>query len=239
MTKRADAPKNKSHIKLGLSEASLRALLDADAERGALVVRRGNKISRRHYADKLGCSKSNLTRFIKVFSEYEEDYEVAARHAELVDEMVDDMKGWLTAAYEKRELQFRNGKILRLQFRQKFSISDGLFLERYPELKNICGNRRACASRGLTAPTQTGSAERGKKHVNPTLDDGAIGAHAPAVWNLYLSQNVRCCRQGLLPPPRRRRRWRCRSKFRLCWAGGLSGMPPCDGRGQQKRRRPE
>ena len=133
MTNRPEITKNKSHIKLGLSEASLRALLDRDAERGALVADRGKKISRRHYAEQLGCTKGNLTRFIEVFSEYEANNPVAAVPSKFFDEM----KQWLTDAYEKRELQFHNGKIQRLQFREEFKISDGIFLERYPEIASM------------------------------------------------------------------------------------------------------
>ncbi len=116
-----------------LSEERLRALIDNDRQRGDVVVSRGGKISRKHYAHLLGCTRSALTRFAFVFSEYENDIGVVTgpmRH-------FPEMRKWLHAAYDAQELGVRDGKLDRSAFMAHFNLQGGTFITRHPPIRAL------------------------------------------------------------------------------------------------------
>jgi len=119
---------------LGISmEARLRALLDRDSAAKTVVASRGGKISRTHYANLLGCTKTNLTRFKDVFLEYEERLGIETgptRH-------LAEMRQWLRTAYEAGELGVRDGKVDRLAIQTQFGLRGGNFLTRYPAIRAL------------------------------------------------------------------------------------------------------
>lgn len=114
-------------------EARLRALLDQDCKANTIVAVRSGKISRRRYADLLGCHQSNMANYKAVFIEYEQRLGVKTgplRH--LVA-----MRQWLTTAYESGELGVRDGKVDRLAFQTQFGLRSGFFHKRYPALRAL------------------------------------------------------------------------------------------------------
>lgn len=111
----------------------LRRLLDQDQDGLGIVAARGNKINRKHYANQLGCTPSNLTRFEPIFSEYERQLQITTgplRH-------LPEMRKWLAAAYDARELQLRDGKIDRVAFQERFELRGGTFMTRYPRIRAL------------------------------------------------------------------------------------------------------
>lgn len=115
------------------TEARLRALIEADQKIGAVVTSRGNKINRAHYADRLGRSTSALSRYSAVFEKYEKQLKVATgplRHLEA-------MRHWLTAAYDARELEIRDGEVDRRALQAHFKLRGGTFLTRYPSIRAL------------------------------------------------------------------------------------------------------
>ncbi|WP_419830336.1 hypothetical protein [Methylobacterium sp.] len=114
-------------------EAQLRSLLDRDRVDPGIVAARGNKINRKHYAQKIGCSPANLARFEPVFSEYERELQIATgplRH-------LSEMRKWLAAAYDNRELQLRDGKIDRAAFQERFELRGGAFMTRHSQIREL------------------------------------------------------------------------------------------------------
>jgi len=108
-------------------------LLDGDSEKGSVVASRGGKLSRKHYAHQLGCSPSALIRFGAVLAEYERDLGTATgpmRH-------FPEMRDWLHAAYEARELDFRDGKLDRTAFAARFGLRGGTFMTRHPSIRAL------------------------------------------------------------------------------------------------------
>lgn len=57
----------------GVQGANLRKLLDADVATNTIVTSRGGKISRAHYANKLGVSASYMAFLIGIFKAYEKN----------------------------------------------------------------------------------------------------------------------------------------------------------------------
>jgi hypothetical protein len=120
----------------------LRALLDEDRSSG-IATSRGGKINRRHYAGRLGCVPSALTRFANVFKEYEIELEIATgpmRH-------IQQMRDWLHSAYDSRSLSFSRGKIDRKDFQRQFSLRGGTFMVRHPEIRMLFEELDARAQR--------------------------------------------------------------------------------------------
>jgi len=116
-----------------LSEARLCALLDNDRETDGVVTSRGGKISRKHYAQLLGCVPSALGRFGGVFARYERELGVVTgplRH-------LPEMRAWLEAAYEAQELGLRDGKVDRLAFMAHFELRGGTFITRHPPIRAL------------------------------------------------------------------------------------------------------
>lgn len=131
-----------------LSEERLRALLDSDAEGGNVPASRGGKISRQHYAKRLGCAPSALTRFGALFAEFERKLEVATgpmRH-------FPDMRAWLTTSYESGELSLRDGKVDRVAFAARFGLRGGAFMARHPEIRALIEEFDARAERENYVP---------------------------------------------------------------------------------------
>jgi len=116
-----------------LSEARLCALLDNDRETDGVVTSRGGKISRKHYAQRLGCVPSALGRFGEVFARYERELGVVTgpmRH-------LPEMRTWLEEAYEARELGVRDGKVDRIAFMAYFELRGGTFITRHPPIRAL------------------------------------------------------------------------------------------------------
>lgn len=123
----------KAGVRGTLSAQKLRALLDRDNKCGSIVAERGGKISRRHYANLLGCSPSALTRFKDVLAEYEREFDIATgpmRHFQ-------EMREWLTEKYNARALNIRDGKLDRLMFQSEFGLRGGTFMTRHRPIRQL------------------------------------------------------------------------------------------------------
>jgi len=125
--------RTKVSIRGSLSEQALRALLDRDNAKGAIVADRGGKISRRHYASLLGCSRSALTRFKTLLAAYERELGIATGPMRNFPEM----RNWLTTKFEARELGFRDGRLDRLAFQSRFGLRGGNFFTRHPPIREL------------------------------------------------------------------------------------------------------
>lgn len=133
MASRAPRSAPIGNVRGTLSEAALRALLDHDRSTTGVVADRGGKISRRHYAQLLGCCRSALARFVSTFAEYERECGVATgplRHLK-------QMREWLYASYEAGELEIRDGKVDRSAFQERFNLHSGSYLARHPPIREI------------------------------------------------------------------------------------------------------
>lgn len=89
-----------------VTELQLRTLIEADRSTG-IPAAKGGKINRAHYARQLGCTRSTLTSYVHVFSEYEQQLSIVTgpmRH-------FGEMRNWLERAYSSKQLDF-NGRIL-------------------------------------------------------------------------------------------------------------------------------
>lgn len=98
----------------GTFESRLCDLLDRDWRSGNLVFSRGGKISRTHYTQLLGTTKSNATPYLRLFRSYEEregstDPKTSRR--------VVAVRSWLELAIADGTLEVRDGKVSRLQVR--------------------------------------------------------------------------------------------------------------------------
>lgn len=122
-----------AYVREILSARKLRAQLDRDLTRRAIVADRGGKISRRHYATIFGCSPSALSRFIYVFTEYEQKFSIATGPMHHYSEM----RKWLTEMYETRKLSVRGDKLDRVAFAAKFSLRGGAYITRYPKIRKL------------------------------------------------------------------------------------------------------
>ncbi|WP_454656188.1 hypothetical protein [Bosea beijingensis] len=117
----------------GAHGVNLKRLLDADVSTNTIVTSRGGKISRAHYADKLGLSRSYMTFLVGVFEFYEKKLGVATGP----ESKLDEMREWLSTAYANRELALWDGKIDRTAFRAHFKLRGGTFLTRSPTLREL------------------------------------------------------------------------------------------------------
>lgn len=120
MATQTKAPSRPKAVRGTLSEERLRELLSQDLKTGSIVTSRGNKISRTHYADLLGCTKSALKRFGPFLMEFERDLGITtgpARH-------LSNMREWLATGYALGELGLRNGKLDRRVFQKHFGLSN-------------------------------------------------------------------------------------------------------------------
>lgn len=116
----------------GLTEAALRELIDKDSATGIPAVRE-NKISRTHYARLLECTPGALTRFHRVFSEYEAKFGIATGPTREIDAM----EAWLNSAYESKQLAFDGQKIERKSFAKAFNLRGGTVLGRHPDINKL------------------------------------------------------------------------------------------------------
>lgn len=133
MASRAHRSAPIGNVRGTLSELALRALLDHDLSTTGVVADRGGKISRRHYAQLFGCSRSALTRFISTFAEYECDCGIATgplRHLK-------EMREWLHTSYEAGELEIRDGKVDRTAFQKHFNLRGGTFITRHLPIRQL------------------------------------------------------------------------------------------------------
>ena len=115
-----------------LSEARLRTLLEDDRASGIKAVKSG-KINREHYARLLGCSGTALTRFVAVFSEYEQELGIVTgpmRH-------IREMREWLNSAYNSKSLNIVSGKIDRKKFAERFGLRGGSFIVRHSDIRAL------------------------------------------------------------------------------------------------------
>lgn len=117
----------------GMQGANLKRLLDADVAVNRLVTSRGGKISRAHYADKLGVSRSYMAFFISIFEVYEERLGVTTGP----EGKLDEMREWISTAFASRELALRDGKVDRKAFQAHFQLKGGTFLTRSSKIREL------------------------------------------------------------------------------------------------------
>ncbi|HCB74726.1 MAG TPA: hypothetical protein DEP91_00885 [Sphingomonas bacterium] len=121
-------------------------LLEADGDQ--VVAIRSGKISRSHYARKLGVPPSALSWYLDVFDEYEQRLGVATgplRH-------IEEMRAWLAHAFDSGNLRIRDGKVDRAEFQRHFKLKGGNFLTRYPEIRELFDHiDRRAATEGYLA----------------------------------------------------------------------------------------
>ena len=133
MPDEAERGTRRARGRIGIDEPKLRALLDRDCKEGTIVAARDNKINRRHYAQLLGCTHSNLVRFTGVFAEYERAFDVVTgptRH-------LADMRKWLTDAFEACELETRDNRVDRIAFETRFGLRGGTFVTRHQDIRAL------------------------------------------------------------------------------------------------------
>jgi hypothetical protein len=116
-----------------VTESKLRGLIDEDLARGELVTSRGGKISRSHYAEKLGVTQPNMTRFVSVFAEYEKEHRISTGP----ERRLTEMRKWISGAFASRELALRDGKIDRKAFQTHFKLKGGTFLTRSAKIREL------------------------------------------------------------------------------------------------------
>lgn len=114
-----------------LSEAHLRQLLDHDRSGSGVVVSRGNKISRTHYAGRLGCHKTSMSRFNSIFAKYEEEIGVATGPLRYLSEMEE----WLSREYERGRLDLHAGRLARATFCRRFKLGSEYL--RYDKIRKL------------------------------------------------------------------------------------------------------
>ncbi|QFT92516.1 hypothetical protein FIU86_06665 [Roseovarius sp. THAF9] len=117
----------------GQVEARIQTLLAKDYASGTLQTSRGGKISRKHYAEIIGCSHSALTRYHDLFSHYERLANIQTgpmRH-------VDEMRDWLEREYQAGRLRARSGKVDRSAFQEYFGLKCGSWITKYPEIRTL------------------------------------------------------------------------------------------------------
>ncbi|MDX0563783.1 hypothetical protein GOD83_06830 [Sinorhizobium medicae] len=116
-------------------EEGVRELLSRDHADGKIVFTREGKISRKHYGELLGVTKSAMASYRGIFQEYEE-LEGGARRFR--DRDLKRMRDWLEAGIEQDSLRFNlDGKISRKQFKQAFAISESDFQIRFSEIGEL------------------------------------------------------------------------------------------------------
>lgn len=150
-----------------LSEKLIRALLENDHAAGKLVSSRGGKINRKHYAGQLGCTPSALTRFVHVFSEYEQRLGIQTgplRH-------LAEMREWLIAAYDAKQLNYRDGKLDRSAFQTRFDLRGGKFISAYPQIRALFDEFDARAEAEMYLPL---SRQKELNRVLTALADGPV-----------------------------------------------------------------
>ena len=120
-------------VRGAISEEKIRALLERDRESNCVATSRGGKISRRYYANLLGCSPSALSRFGFLFSEYEEKFSIVT--GPLVH--LSQMREWFSEEYSAGRIDVRDGKLDRLEFQKRFELSGSNHFTRYPEIREL------------------------------------------------------------------------------------------------------
>lgn len=133
------------------SEARLRSLLEADAKTG-FVTSRDGKISRTHYAKKLGKARNTLSKYANIFKEYEERLLVSTGPMRNFQAM----KDWLNNRFQEGTLSFARGKVDRNEFSKHFGLQGGSFIVRNPEIRRLFEDldRRALEEGYLPASKQ-------------------------------------------------------------------------------------
>jgi hypothetical protein len=119
-------------IKGKVTEQKLRSLIEADRSTGIPAAKDG-KINRSHYARQLGCTPGALSKFILVFSEYEDELSITTgpmRH-------FSEMRTWLAEAYASRQLRFDGHILERDAFAKRFKLRGGTFMVRHEDIRNL------------------------------------------------------------------------------------------------------
>jgi hypothetical protein len=108
-------------------------LLRHDFEADAIVASKDDKISRSHYARRMGTATFTMQRYRNVFEEYEQRAEVKTgplRH-------LADMREWLSSEYSAGRLTLRDGKVDRRAFAERFELRGGTFMTRHPQIRAL------------------------------------------------------------------------------------------------------
>lgn len=114
-----------------VTEERLRFILDRDRSNNSIVSIQNNKISRSHYAQQLGCSRSALTQHIHIFEEFERKVKILSGLRALVPEMCE----WIQLAYDSRKLELRGYKLERSLFIKHFNLPNGQTISNYSEIR--------------------------------------------------------------------------------------------------------
>lgn len=110
-------------------------LLTHDFEAGTLRFSRGGKIDRTSYAKQLGVTKASLTSHIALFEGFEERLGGSGRYR---DQDLEKMAKWLETNFQAGLLRFhKNGRLVRKQFTDAFSITYGDFETRFPSVSRL------------------------------------------------------------------------------------------------------
>ncbi|MGO8489799.1 hypothetical protein ACC757_23735 [Rhizobium ruizarguesonis] len=100
-------------------EARLKAVLDADLRKDAIVISRRGKIHREHYAGVLGVNPGALSTYIKVFKYYENH--LGGLKEKFADQ-IDEMDAWFAKKLARGQLAVRFGQVERQPFFDHFGI---------------------------------------------------------------------------------------------------------------------
>jgi len=123
------------HYPVGSSAREVVAILNGQICNGGLERSRGGKISRKVVTRKLGLSQTAMTRFLAIFTDYEDA--VGGKEA-VVETKIPAMRSWFEAAMADGSLQIRDGKVSRIQFYERFGLPHSkTVLIRYPRIAAV------------------------------------------------------------------------------------------------------
>lgn len=115
------------------TELRLRELLDHDYEANAIVAAKDDKISRSHYARRMGMATVTMLTYRYVFEEYERRADIKTGPLKWLA----DMRKWLSTEYSARRLTLRDGKVDRQAFAAEFKLRGGTFMTRHPDIRAL------------------------------------------------------------------------------------------------------
>jgi hypothetical protein len=161
----------------------LRCLIEADCDNGTLVTSRGNRISRKHYAELLDVDKGYLgLKLGEIFVEFEQQQKVATGPMAKFDEM----RSWLAEQYQQRTLEFLRGKLDRRPFEQQFGLKGGSYSIRHQQIRDllITFDERA-RSEGYLDRVRCAELEAVRKIVaaNPPLNRDRLTINRAEIWS--------------------------------------------------------
>ena len=123
------------HYPVGHKAQTIVQILNAQLCGEGLVRSRGGKIDRRLFHETLGVTKSALTSYIPIFTDYEDAAGLKEARVEL---LLPSIREWLDEAFSDGSLQLRDGKVSRVQLYEQFGLpkTKTNFI-RYPRLGDL------------------------------------------------------------------------------------------------------